>query len=102
MENPGAGNSDVAPSKESDVSKPRLYKVHKPKVGWDPIPASQFFGAKFARRECGEPKCPEFPTYLYYCHDPGCEVRQVEVACKHYDGVPAKPPAMHCPSCGGP
>src|SRR5262245_34296411 len=86
-----------------DVGGPaRLYKVYKPRRPWEVVTLSHFAGAKVASYQCREPETPALPTYLFYCQDGGCDARQVKVKCKHYDGVPEKPPAMRCPLCGGP
>jgi hypothetical protein len=40
---------------------------------------------------------------VWYCHGAGCPVRLVTVVAKYpYGDGPAKPPALRCPSCGGP
>src|SRR5262245_356760 len=84
------------------MRKPTLYQVHTPGGPFEVVRADELDGAKFVREERSRPEDPALPTYRLYCHGGACDAREVTVECKHYDGVPEKPPAMRCPLCGGP
>ena len=78
-----------------------LYRVRQPKPGLDLIHMSELVDALFCDVPCGAtPETPHVPEGEWYCENSGCDVREVHIRAKHYDGVPKRRPAYKCPGCG--
>lgn len=78
----------------------QLYRV-KPETGKFPSPftLSELSAMKFHRIHVDKPECDYMPRTEWYCWNPECVVREVEINVKLYG---EKLPEMTCPACKGP
>jgi hypothetical protein len=85
------------------VDPNQLYHLRQPSPdGFDVMSSADFMASVFVEEPAGRPQNPLCPTGEWYCMNEDCDVHEVRVAFKHYDGLPDKRPALRCPSCRQP